>query len=281
MAIDNSFSTADVNQILNSPGIFYFRKYGTSDSHTRAIFTNGASFSYTPTVNTQAFDDTGDVYDYIGEESGEISFSYGKPMDIDFMSNLSNGLFTRTDTSSGTQTVVDQVIAGGWADKDPIVLELIAPNDQYLVADGEPGITSVTASTAGVLAADDDYTIIKDGNSRSGYAIVLNTAGSAGVTTSEDVTIVFNDPVNVVLGSKLSGGGISNYGAVEGYFETVLRDGTPARIDFYRGFYNGNINITFGTENDPVAAVTDVTISLKKDTNRTAGDQIFAIQLGA
>jgi hypothetical protein len=158
-----NFTQADVNQILNQPGIFKFRKYGTSDSYREAIFTNGASFSYTPTVNTQAFDSTGDVYDYIGEEAGEVTFSYGKPMDLDFMSELSNGLFTKTTTAGGDESFVNQVIAGGtWSDITPVTINLIDSTGKYNVASEAPDIASVTASTAGVLAANTDYALIKD-----------------------------------------------------------------------------------------------------------------------
>jgi hypothetical protein len=275
-----NFTQADVNQILNQPGIFKFRKYGTSDSYREAIFTNGASFSYTPTVNTQAFDSTGDVYDYIGEEAGEVTFSYGKPMDLDFMSELSNGLFTKTTTAGGDESFVNQVIAGGtWSDITPVTINLIDSTGKYNVASEAPDIASVTASTAGVLAANTDYALIKDPNSRSGYSIILITAGPAGVTTAEDVTIVYNDS-GVVAQTTMTGGGVSNYGAIEGFYETILKDNTPAKVYFHYGFYNGNINLSFGSDNDPVAALTDVTISLKKDPQRAAGAQIFEIVLG-
>ena len=274
-----SFTTADVNQISNAPGIFKFRPYGSVVAYTEAIFTNGTTFNFTPEQFTQEFDSTGDVYDVISNETGEVTFAYGKVYDLEFMEKLGGGLFSRTVISSGSQAVEDQVIAADWTDKDPIVLILVDSNGQTYKADGEPAITSVTASTAGVLAANDDYTIIPDQNSASGYSIVLNTAGTAGVTTSETVTIVFNSPT-VVAQEKLTGGGVKNLDAIEGLIETELKDGTPVTIHFYKGYYNGNLSLPSGAVNNPEATVSDVTISLKNDTSRDEGDQVFEVILG-
>jgi hypothetical protein len=276
----NSYTTQDVNQILNNPGIFYFKKKGSAGEYIKSVFTNGASFSYSPELFTQAFDDTGDVYDVIASESGEISFSFGKPFDFDFMSALSGGLFTKTTATAGAQVVVNQVIAADWTNKEPMVLNLVDSAGKFYQADGAPAITSVTAETTGALAVNDDYTIVPSVNSFSGYAIVINTAGTAEVGTDEAITIVYNSPT-VLGGSTMGVGGIKNYDPIEGYFDTFLKDGTPAQVYFYKGYYNGNLNMTFGTENSPEAAVTDVTISLKLDTSRPAGSQLVDLHKGS
>ena len=69
----NAYTQDDINQVLNEPGVFYFRAFGSTGSYTRAVFTNGSSFTYTPTVETISFDDTGDVFDAIGDETGEVA----------------------------------------------------------------------------------------------------------------------------------------------------------------------------------------------------------------
>lgn len=276
----NNFDQADVNDILNQPGVFNFRAFGSVGVYTKAVFTNGASFAYTPTVNTQEFDDTGDVYDYIGDEAGEIAFAYGKVLDIDFMSKLGNGLFKLANITSGAQAVVAQVISGGWVNKETNTLKLVDSDGIFYKADGEPAITSVSGSAVGILAAGDDYFIVPYANSKSGYGIMLNTAGTAGVATTEDVTIVFNDPT-VVSQTQMSGGGAAEYSAIEGFYDTKLRDGRPAQVYFHRGFYNGNLNIGFSPENDKAAATTDVTISLKNDPSRAEKERMFTIVIGA
>lgn len=275
----NSYTEQDVNQVLNNPGIFYFRKFASTGAYRKACFTNGAGFSYSPEVTTVGFDDTGEVFDAIGKETGEVKFSFGKPFDLEFMTDLSGGLFTKTVTASGAQAVENQVISAGWTDKQPIAIVLKDVDGKSYQANGEPAITSVTADTAGALVANDDYIIVPDANSYSGYYIILNTSGTKTVGTDEEVTIIFNDPT-VVGQTKMSGGGVKNYDAIEGYYDTILKDGTTAKVYFYRGFYNGNLNITFGTEDSPEAALTDVVISLKKDTTREAGDQVFSLIKG-
>lgn len=276
----NSYTESDVNQILNSPGIFYFRPYGSTGSYIKAVFTNGSTFAYAPETFTQEFDDAGEVYDTIGKETGSIGFGFGKPFDLDFMSELSGGIFTKSTVSSGSQVVENQTIAGGWTNLQLNVLVLKDSSDVSYQAEGTPAITSVTASTAGALALNDDYTIVPDPNSYSGYSISLNTAGTAGVLTTEDIVIVFNDPtVKGVV--KMTGGGLKSIGAIEGYYDTVLKDLTPAKVVFYKGYYNGQMNLGFGTEAAPDAVVTDVAISLKLDTTRTVGDQLFSLEKGA
>lgn len=276
--MNNTFTEQDANMVLNNPGIFYFRQKGSSGAYTKAVFTNAATFSYTPEKFTQSFDDTGDVFEVVSTEVGEISFGFGKPFDLDFMSSLSGGLFPVSDTTAGAKVVANQTIAANWTDKEPIVLSLIGATGQAYAgevfeADSEPAITSVTASTTGALVANDDYTIIPEPNSFSGYSIVLNTNGTSSVATTESIVIVFNNPT--VVGGKTMGiGGIKNHSAIEGYYETYLKDGTPAKVVFYNGYYNGNFNLTFGTANSPEAAVSDVVISLKLDTNRVAGHQL-------
>ena len=272
----NIYTENDVNQVLNNPGIFYFRGYGETGSYIKSVFTNGAEFGYSPEVTSVGFDDTGEVFDSIGKETGEVKFSFGKPFDVDFMSELSGGLFTKTVSSAGAQVVADQVVRAGWANKTNIAIALVDSAGKTYQANGEPAITSVTADTSGELAADDDYAIVADANSYTGYSILFNAAGTKTVETTEIITIEFNDPT-VVGQTSMSGGGKKNYDAIEGYFETILKDETVARVVFYKGYYNGNINITFGTDESPEAALTDVMISLKKDGSRDAGDQVFSL----
>lgn len=270
----NAYTESDVNEILNQPGVFYFRAFGSAGAYTRTVFSNTSAFNYTPEVFTQEFDAEGDVFDAIGKETGVISFAYGKPFDLDYMSNISGGLFTKTVMTSGAQVVEDQTIAADWTDKDNTVIVLEDADGKTYTANGEPAITSVTASTSGVLAANDDYFIVPDANSLSGYSIMLVTTGTKTVATTESVVIVFNDPT-VSTATKLSGGGKKNYDAIEGYFLSALKDGTEARVNFYRGYFSGNLNTSFGSEASPAAVVTDVTINLKNDTTRGAGEQMF------
>lgn len=278
----NIITKADINQILNNPGVFNFRGYGETADYIKAVFTNGASFSYAPEVFTQTFDDTGDVYDAIANESGEISFSFGKPFDLDFMSKLSGGLFTKTVSAAEDKVIaVPQVIAGGWVDKASHVLKIADSTGAFFVADGAPAILSVVAETVGALAENDDYVVMPDVNSYSGYSILFNLAGTAELGTDEAITITYAVAgVDVVGQTKLGIGGKKNYDAIEGYYESALKDGTPAYVYFYKGYYNGNINLSFGTEASPEAAVTDVTISLKLDTTRAAGDQLVSLVVG-
>jgi len=272
----NSFNAADLAEISNQPAVAHFRKFGTATAYTSTVFTNGMSFGVTPGISTQAWDDTGDVYDYITDETGTITFDYGQVYNQSFFEEIGNGLYTVENTGSGAQAVEDQLVSAGWVEQSNITLDLINATGTFYVADGVPAITSVTASVSGVLAAGDDYFIVVDENSKSGYSILFDSDGTATVATTEEITIVYATP-SVFGQSTMYMGGKSNFGAIEGYIETVLRDGTAIRIDFYRGFFNGNYNATFAATNDAAASVTNVVISLKKDPSREEGKQIAGI----
>jgi hypothetical protein len=276
----NSYTEAQALQIVNNPAVGYLRAYGSSGSYRKTVFTNSFSFAAAPEQVTTAFDDTGDVYDAIATETAEMSFDTGLIFDLDFLELISGGLMTKSTVTGGATAVNNQVIAADWTDKDPMPIALVdAAGGQYLKADGEPAITSVTGATAGVLAANDDYTIVTDVNSISGYSIVLNTAGSAGLVTSEEVTIVFDTP-DVAAQTILDNGGIKNYDPVEGYILTQNRNGDSIRIDFYKAFWNANFSPAFGAENSPEAAVSNFVFSIKLDTTKEVGAQLYRITVG-
>jgi hypothetical protein len=231
------------------------------------------SFTAAPELFTQAFDDTGDVYDAIATETAELSFDTALMFDADYMEMIGGGLFTKSVVSGGA-TAVDNQVFEGFIDVALNSMELASGDDSY-IANGEPLVTSVTGSLAGVLAADDDYTIVIDDGSYSGYSIVFNTAGTAGLVITEDVTIVYNSPV-VVGETTIDFGGIKNYAPVEGYLDTVNRAGKTVRISFYKAFYNANFTMAGGAENSPEAAVSNFVFSIKPDTTRAVGKQLYS-----
>ena len=154
------------------------------------------------------------------------------------------------------------------------MLNLVDSAGKYYIADGEPAITSVTASVTGALVADDDYTIIVLDNSKSGYGIILNTDGTKAVDTDEDIVIVFNSPV-VKASTTLSAGGNKNPNPIEGFLETTTRDGSVVKTYFHKGYFSGNYSIPSGSVNSPEAATTDVTITLFADTTFPVGQTVF------
>jgi hypothetical protein len=114
-------------------------------------------------------------------------------LDMEGVEKMGAGLFTRVvTTSSPDTTVANQVVSSGnYSDKGIINLSLVNSAGTVLRANSAPTITSVTGSVDGALAANDDYTIIVDANSPSGYSLVPNTAGTTLTTVAQDLTIVY------------------------------------------------------------------------------------------
>jgi len=274
----NSFTEAQALQVVNSPAVAYLRRKGTSDSYVKSIFTTSFSFASSPEQFAQQFDDTGDSWEAIGNESAEMTFDTAYIFNLPYLEMISGGLMTRSTVSAGPTVTSNQVIAADWTDKALNVLNLVNADGDYMVADGEPAITSVTAIDSGVLAANDDYTIVPDGNSISGYSIVFNTAGTAEVETTESITIVYNSPA-VLESEAIDFGGIKNYSPLEGYIETQNRGGEDIIISLHKAYWNANFAPSFGSENSPEAAASTFTFNIKLDTTRPVGSQLYRVQI--
>ena len=117
-------------------------------------------------------------------------------LDLDNIERLGGGLFTSEDTTGDTvadASITDQTIAG-FTDFTPVHLEPIETSSGVtLKYSAFPTLTSVSASTAGALAEGDDYFVIVDNNSPSGYSIYFDSSGSAEAAITETITVDFGD----------------------------------------------------------------------------------------
>lgn len=124
------------------------------------------------------------------------------------MADLSCGLYTLTTTSNTPiDTPPNQTVAASWTDKGIINLDIetSSSDSTKIVAASEPTLTSVSGAATGPLTANDDYYLIPDSNSFSGYSIVPNENGTATVSNTEVLTINYA-LVTPVAGSTLSAG---------------------------------------------------------------------------
>ena len=104
----------------------------------------------------------------------------------ELVEKLGGGMFTRT-SATGSVDPDDQVMT------TPAVstlydLQLISSAGVNLRPASAPTITSVTASSSGVLADGTGYEVVADPSSVSGYSIIFITGA---ITGSENVTIVY------------------------------------------------------------------------------------------
>jgi len=266
----SNFTDADTATLLSQPGYFYYRAFGTSDPWVKAVFANGSAFA--PTVESVEinFDDVGNVRDEVSNETAEISISSGRVLDLDFIDDITGGLYTKS-TVAGTPVVGDlqTVQSGSWAYRGIIMLE----NQNGSGAIIEP--TSVTAATDGALTEDLDWVIVN--LPEVGWGIQI--FDSATVTTeAQDLTIVYDyTPAEQTIMKR---GGVKIINPIEIAFQTVDEAGDYVQYFFYKCVTNGADGHGFSPELSAEAVTMDLVFTAKKDTNRDTGDQLMRIVKG-
>ena len=128
-------------------------------------------------------------------------------LDPDKVANLGGGIFETVDTAGGSvSSIDDQVIAsGGATELTAYPLVITETGSLPLRVSASLVIASVTGSTDGALAANDDYTIIDDPNAYSGKSIVFNTAGSTLTTMAQTITIAYTSVTPVARTTVFAG----------------------------------------------------------------------------
>jgi hypothetical protein len=192
------------------------------------------------------------------------------------LSDLSGGLLTKTDTTGvDFATAPDQTIAAGWTNMKPINLAPTTAAGVAVVMDEAPTFTSISGATAGALTDGVDYYIIEDDNSLSGYSIVLDTAGAAGLVTTEVVTIDY-DNVSPLASTSLSAGTetyVPSTIALRGYAADQGKTIDIAAVNVDSGTYNFGFK---GTASDGTEEMA-LTFTGYLDQNKTDGAKLFTV----
>ena len=111
-------------------------------------------------------------------------------LDPEGVDKLGGGMFDLVTVAGGSVTPENAALTGV-VFSAPYALVMENSGGASLRPTAAPTITSVTASTAGVLAADDDYILMADSSALSGYAVLFVDGGSAGMGSGEDIAIVY------------------------------------------------------------------------------------------
>jgi len=203
-------------------------------------------------------------------------------LDPEGLEAMGSGMVERVETAAAAETdIADQVIASGWTDKAAIPIDVIGDGltntgDGYRLS-AEPTIASVTGSSDSTLAVNDDYSIIPDSNSRSGYSIVLNLAGTTLSTTSQTITIVFTT-VTPIASTTLYGGNSSE--VLDPFairFSHTNDDGVVDRVlDLYEAdTSSGGFAFGFKGANEDGVDEMPFSITARIDGSRTSKRQLF------
>ena len=190
---------------------------------------------------------------------------------------LGGGMFTTVETAGTTVSsgIENQVIASGWTDKSIIPLVLDNGSTHKLTA--APTITSVTGSVDGALTANDDYSIVPDSNSGSGYSIVLNLAGGTLTTVSQTVTIVYASFVPVASTTVYAGASTATLSSYAMRITHTDDNGNIRQLELYSVDPNsGGFQFNFKGANEDGVEEMPLTFTAKLDTSKTSGRQLMA-----
>lgn len=206
-------------------------------------------------------------------------------LDPDGIERLSAGVVTKEEVAGVATPAEDQVIAAGWTSRQLIHLEPRDASGNLLKpSSGTLTVTSVTGATSGAGAADDDYFLVKDPNSSSGWSIMLDTAGTATFDPAEAVTIVFPNitPVaSVILSVGASTFVMTAYALL---FKHTDDNGKVRQLEIFSVETNsGGFVFSFKGANEDGVEEMPMSLTGKIDTSRTNGKQLMAwtVETGA
>jgi len=199
-------------------------------------------------------------------------------LDPDGIERMSNGVITKEVVAGVSTAVVNLVIASGWVDRQLIHLVPVDASGNLLKpASGALTVTSVTGSVSGAGAADDDYFLVKDPNSPSGWSIMFDTSGTATFTTSETVTIVF--PNITPIASTVMSVGASTFimTAYAILFKHTDDNGKVRQLEIFSAEANsGGFAFNFKGANEDGVEEMPLSLTGKIDTSRTSGKQLMS-----
>lgn len=197
----------------------------------------------------------------------------------DNVERLGGGMFSTVDTAGGSvSSIDDQVIASGAATNvTPYELVITETGGNNLRVSSSLVIASVTGSTDGALAENDDYTIIDDSNSYSGKSIVFNTAGSTLTTLAQTITIAYTSVTPVATTVMYAGASTQVLSAYALKFTHTDSAGLIREFEIYSCDPNsGGFQFNFkGADEDGVEEM-PITFTGRLDTTKSSGQQLFA-----
>lgn len=202
-------------------------------------------------------------------------------IDLENINRLGGGLFERV-TQTGTTVVdadiTDQSIAG-FTDFTPIHLEPIETSSgDVLKFSAFPTLTSVSGSSAGTLAEGDDYYVIVDDNSPSGYSIYFDSSGTATVGTSETITVDFGDIDPVERETLYAGSSTKVLNAYALKFTHTDSDSKVREVELFSvDTDSGGFQFNFKGANEDGVEEMPIAFTGRLDTSLTDGRQLIKI----
>lgn len=220
---------------------------------------------------------TYDLIRYVGSQ-GESVLTYVKNAVATLTANLVqlylpniaellDGVATVTSTAAAAVTGATQTIAAGWTSDKLIKIE--GQNSDGSV----PTINSVTASTSGVGAEDNDYILAKGADGF--WYIALRTDGTATYATSESVVI--NYDYTPAASKTLKMGAKSAEITPKIVQVSLTQSGKTFRARLWSATNESGLTLAFPAASNDNPATLPITLTGGLDTTRTSGEQLIEI----
>ena len=197
---------------------------------------------------------------------------------------MGGGVFTRVQTSGTPVTASpNQVIAAGWDDGDTfeLILETSGTDSTKLKLSTAPALTSVTLDAGGeneALTAGEDYVVVEDPNSFSGYSITFISGGmSTSDPKTKTITIDYGSNTPVASETVYAGASTAILNAYAMQITHTDDAGKIRRLELFSVDPNsGGFQFNFKGANEEGLEEMPLTFMAKLDTSLTSGRQLMA-----
>lgn len=213
----------------------------------------------------------------------EGSFTMGN-LEGECLEKISNGIVTRIATP-GAQVLSaafdTQVIDGFALNTMYALVPVVTATGTSIKFSAAPVIASIVTddTVPETLVADDDYFIVPNGNSSSGYSIMFNGDGGAGLAGTEKLTITYGN--NTPVASETLYAGTSSFTA-QPFAMRIQHFNSAGTADYSLDLYNvytspGSYN--FGLKGADTGGIDtmEITFASELDETKTDGRQLLAV----
>lgn len=207
-------------------------------------------------------------------------------LDPEGVEALGAGLFERVTIAASAETdIADHVIATGFTGKSAIPIEVVGDGSgntgTVYALSAEPTIASVTGSTDGALTETDDFVVVVDANSRSGYSLVIDTDSVGVTTTAQTITIAFTTVTPIASETIYAGTSTQELTPYAMRVSHTTAAGVVDRqLDLYRVFANtGGFQFNFKGANEDGTEEMPLVFTAECETTLTDGRQLMGYNI--
>ena len=198
------------------------------------------------------------------------------------LKEISNGMITLTETPGTPVTVFDNQVVYGFTPNVPVELvATVAETGKPIKFSAAPVITSIVDDDTeqNTLVENDDYFVIADANSASGYSIMFTDEGTLTISAAAKLTIVFG--ANTPIESETLTCGTSSFEA-KPYAMLIQHFNSADVADYTLELYNvytspGSYNFGLKGADTGGYDTMEISFSVELDETKTDGAQLFSV----